>query len=342
MSGVVRSRKSLRPSLTQPVETARQRRDRRAASGIRRSSRAERKPTQRAGAMPPVMVRGSLQGDMAVPVRKPFSSKKTARVRRRFDLALNVPGAEMRLPSLPVVNFSWRIASGLIAFCMLLCLYFLLFTPFFQVDVLQVEGLQRLTFDDVLAQVSVMGEPVVLVSPTKVQQELRAAFPEFASIQVKVYLPSRIKLVVIERQPVVAWVQDGIERWIDGEGFAFPPRGESGRLVRVEADGFPLPAADSQSSGAPAAASPLLSSQLVAMVVKMGDYLPEGAALAYNQEHGFGWQDPHGWEVFFGKDLDQMEQKLTVYQALADHLINNGIQPTLISMEFLHTPFYRR
>jgi hypothetical protein len=33
--------------------------------------------------------------------------------------------------------------------------------------------------------------------------------------------------------------------------------------------------------------------------------------------------------------------KLTIYQALVDRFINQGIQPTLISMEYLDAPFYK-
>jgi hypothetical protein len=234
---------------------------------------------------------------------------------------------------------------------MAVCLYFLLFTPIFQIDVLQVEGLQRLTFDEVISQLSVIGQPAVLVSPSKVEQELANAFPEFSSLQAKVYLPARIKLEVVERTPVLAWILDGTEHWIDATGVSFPPRGDpgsptvpsslQGSLVRVEADGYPLDLA-SQPGEEGAAPRPTLSAELVSTLLSMGNYLPEGAAILYNSEHGFGWTDPHGWNVYFGKDLEQMDQKLLVYQALSDRLLNDGIQPTFISLEFLHAPFYRR
>lgn len=63
--------------------------------------------------------------------------------------------------------------------------------------------------------------------------------------------------------------------------------------------------------------------------------------LLYQEGHGFGWTDAHGWAVYFGSQLDDLGQKQVVYQALADYLVNNGIQPAMVSVEFVHAPYYR-
>jgi len=36
-----------------------------------------------------------------------------------------------------------------------------------------------------------------------------------------------------------------------------------------------------------------------------------------------------------------MEMKLSVYQAMVDRLQSEGIQPALISVEYVHAPYYR-
>lgn len=293
---------------------------------------------KRAYTPPPVMARGTLQ-DMAVPARK------RPQPRHRYDVALNIPGAEVRLPSLPAVRFGWRLASGALVILMALSLYILLETPAFQVEVLEVEGLQRLTLEDVHSALNIAGEPIVKVDPDLVLADLRAAFPELSAVQVKVVLPARVKLEVVERQPIIAWVQGGEEKWLDAEGIAFPPRGEAGSLIRVEADGSP------QANGLAEAIvptpenakvhTPMLSPEMVTTLQTMGPYVPEGTAILFSTEHGFGWRDPNGWQAFFGKDLDQIDQKLLVYQNLQESLRNEGIEPSLISVEFLHAPFYR-
>ena len=63
--------------------------------------------------------------------------------------------------------------------------------------------------------------------------------------------------------------------------------------------------------------------------------------LVYDSVHGLGWNDPKGWEVYFGSEDQDMEMKLTVYQALVDRLENEGIQPAMISVEYVHAPYYR-
>jgi cell division protein FtsQ len=281
------------------------------------------------------MARGTLQ-DMAVPARK------RSQPRHRYDVALNFPGAEVRLPSLPVVRIGWRMASAILVILMGLSLYVLLETPAFQVDVVEVEGLERLTLEDINSALNMAGESIVKVDPEMVLADLQAVFPELASIQVRVVLPARVKLEVVERQPIISWVQDGEEKWLDAEGIAFQPRGEAGSLIRVEADGSPL-----AFEAAPLTPEiiiehkPMLSAEMISTLQTMGPYVPEGAAILFSTEHGFGWQDPNGWQAFFGQDLSQIDQKLLVYQSLQESLRNDGIEPSLISVEFLNAPFYR-
>ena len=69
--------------------------------------------------------------------------------------------------------------------------------------------------------------------------------------------------------------------------------------------------------------------------------MPADTVLVYDSEHGLGWNDPNGWEVFFGDEDQEMDMKLLVYQALVEHLQSEGIQPAMISVEYVHAPYYR-
>jgi cell division protein FtsQ len=285
---------------------------------------------------------------MAVPARK------RTQPRQRYDVALNIPGAEVRLPSMPAIRFSWRVASSLLVILMALSLYILLYTPAFQVDVLEVEGLQRLTFDDINSALDISGEAIVKVDPGSLQAELQAVFPELSSVKVKVSLPAKVKVEIAERTPIISWVEKNgsgntEEKWIDQEGIAFPPRGEAGNLIKVEADGtlgmdgLTQAAIEKSStiSEQAQALTPMLSADLIATLQAMGKNVPEGTPILFSTEHGFGWKDPGGWQVYFGKSLAEMSQKLLVYQKLVESLAEQGIEPSMISVEFLHAPFYR-
>ena len=276
-----------------------------------------------------------------------------SRARRRYDIALNVPGAEIRLPSMPALAFSWRIASGALVLMMAAALYFLLYSPAFQVSTIEVTGLKRLTLEDINPVLALTGEAIVQVDPQIVVERLQQAFPEFSTIQVRISLPAQVRLFVIERQPVIDWVTKGQEQWVDVQGVAFPPRGQVEGLLKVDAEGSPLTAsveppasadpkaANKNSAASVQARAQLLPMDLVSTILAMRRYLPDGSPLLYSSDHGLGWNDPGGWRVYFGSQLKDMDQKLLVYQALVNKIKQDGVKPTMISVEFLHAPYYR-
>ena len=180
--------------------------------------------------MPPVLVRGGMP-DMAV------RRTKRSLPKRRFDVALNVPGAELRLPSLPLIQPGWRAFSGILAVMMIACLFMMWKSPAFQVNSVEAEGLVRLTVGDLNTVMNIMGGSIFSIDPPAVEQTLSRLFPELAEISVKVSLPARVLVQARERQPVLSWYQDEREVWVDADGVAFIPRGNPGSLVRVQGHG---------------------------------------------------------------------------------------------------------
>jgi hypothetical protein len=188
---------------------------------------------------------------------------------------------------------------------------------------------------------------------------LKQAFPELAKISVKVNLPASVKVVVTEREPIISWVQDGTETWVDAQGISFPPRGEPTQpLVKVEGHGTTPSSAQAAApedlqtmpDGEALATTTItptitptlkLSPELVSAILELNAKMPADTVLVYDSEHGLGWNDPKGWEVFFGAEDQDMEMKLSVYQALVERLESEGIQPALISVEYVHAPYYR-
>ena len=86
----------------------------------------------------------------------------------------------------------------------------------------------------------------------------------------------------------------------------------------------------------------LLAPDLVQNLLVLAASLPEGSTLVYDGTHGFGWEDPtFGWMVYFGKHLDQPELRLKIYQTVAATFLDKQRQPVLISVAYLHAPYYR-
>jgi hypothetical protein len=308
----------------------------------------------RAEAAPPVMVRGGM-GGMAFGRVASSRLSKQRQPKRRIDVPLNVTGAELRLPSIPFVHLGWRVVSLLMVLMMVASLFLIWKAPVFQVNSVEAEGLQRLTVGDLNTVMGTLGKSVFTINPTILDENLHQAFPELSKISIKVGLPASIKVVVTEREPVIDWVQDGSETWVDAEGISFPTRGTpTNALVRVEGRGTPPGTASAASQealqntpeGMPVAVSVntptlRLSPEQVSAILALGAKMPADTLLVFDSEHGLGWNDPQGWEVFFGAEDQDMEMKLTVYQALVQQLQNEGIQPALISVEYVHAPYYR-
>jgi len=304
-----------------------------------------------------VLVRSGM-ADMAVRKPKPGSTK------RRFDIALDVPGAELRLPSLPMVHIGWRLISGLLAVMMIVSLFFLWKSPAFQVNTVEAEGLERLTVGDLNAVMDVLGGSIFSIDPPVLESALQQAFPELASISVSAGLPAHVSVNLTERKPVIAWFQDGREVWVDAEGVAFPPRGNPGTLVRLVGHGsmpdaiasvnipvtgsipegviYVAVSAEGMLEASGEAVKPAtLPLALVEAILTLGSQVPEETQLVYDAIHGLGWEDPLGWEVYFGDQTGDMQQRLVVYQGVVDHLTYRGIQPEFVSVEYPHAPYYR-
>jgi len=305
-------------------------------------------------AAPPVMVRGGM-GGMAFGRVASSRLQKQKTPRRRFDVPLSVPGAEVRLPSIPLVHLGWKAISLIMAVMMVVSLFMMWKSPVFQVKTVQAKGLQRLTEGDLNVVLGSVGRSVFSLDPRTLKQNLQQAFPELDEISVRVNLPSSITVVAVEREPVISWTQDGRESWVDAEGVSFPPRGSpASALVRVEGYGS-LPEASSVAAtdstqylppGMPFSATPAIPTfklppELINAILELGKKMPAETLLVYDSEHGLGWYDPNGWEVFFGAEDQDMEMKLAVYQALVARLQSEGIQPAMISVEYVHAPYYR-
>lgn len=284
--------------------------------------------------IPPVMVRGGFAG-----IPFPSSNKPKKKVRRRYDMTLNVPGAEMRLPAFPQVSFGFRLISVVFFIALGMLLYHFWESPNYQVDAAEVVGLQRLTSHDVNAVLDVAGEPIFAVDAASLQDRLVEAFPEFSSVDIQVGFPNNIRVIVEERVPILTWQQDGRSILVDANGMAFPLRDlvDQGQALVVQASDAP-----------PAAESDLLESdqnqfmpvEMVSAILSMSALAPENNSLIFNAQHGLGWKDVQGWDVYFGSVFD-IDMKLRIYRAMVDKFAQESISPSLISVEYVHAPFYR-
>lgn len=284
---------------------------------------------------PPVMVRGGMINP-ALPLRK--SGKSTAR--RRYDVTLNVPGAEMRLPSLPQIKLDYRMISGILVAGLAFLLYYLWNTPTFRVDGATITGLQRLNSRDVNSVLDIGGEPVFAIDPQALVQKAREAFPEFSSISVQVSLPHEVQVSVEERQPILTWKQDGRTLLIDANGVAFPQRDLSGAAPALVVEASNSPPVLQRLGDADSNSMQFISVDMVSAILSMSAQAPKNTSLVYDSRHGLGWKDNRGWDVYFG-DVRDIDMKLRIYQSIIKKIGKGEAKPALISVEYPYAPYYR-
>jgi hypothetical protein len=227
----------------------------------------------------------------------------------------------------------WRFLSFLLAGAFSFAILTAWQSPDYKVSTIRIEGLQRLQEDEVLSILDIYGLHIFALEPEKVCRLIYQHFPEFRDIQVKLSLPAQVSIRVVERQPVIAWQLKDNLLWIDSEGYLIPARGEANQMLTIQADALPsyrLINKENASTENVIRDKPKfkdyldhlvffsipkqIDGNLLTAILQLNAWMPEESVLLYQEKRGIGWSDIRGWE---------------------------GIQPSMVSVEFLHAPYFR-
>ncbi|MCJ7700583.1 MAG: FtsQ-type POTRA domain-containing protein [Anaerolineales bacterium] len=252
---------------------------------------------------------------------------------------------EIRLPSMPVVQFSWRLLSLVLTAGLIALLYYLMTSPQFQVQSVEVQGALRLSAEEINSTLRVYNQSIFRLNTDEMKRTLELAYAELKDVSVQVGFPAEVLINVSERVPLIAWVQDSGTQWVDGDGYAFSPRGGAEKVISVQASASPpMPAqvpVDDISLEDMGQYQAYMEPELIGAILKMRAQAPEKVTLMYDSQYGLGWDDPRGWEVYFGLDGNDVETKLLVYKAIVKQIKAEGITPVIINVEHVHAPYYR-
>jgi len=276
------------------------------------------------------------------PLTESGSDEVTGAIKRRFKVG-------------------WRVLSLLIVGILSYALLTAWRSPEYRISAIKVTGLQRLTEAEVLARVPAIGMHSFAIIPEKIRADIIAAFPEFLDVTVKVGIPASLEIRVVERQPMIAWQSKTALIWVDSEGFLIPPRGTAGEMLTIQADSLPgyqvkssieepgtakvirdKPYFKANPSALAFFALPKqIDGTLLTAALQLNAWMPNEKTLLYQKQRGLGWKDARGWDVFIGQKLEGINDKMVMYETVVRELEKEGISPTLVSVEFLHAPYYR-
>jgi cell division protein FtsQ len=273
--------------------------------------------------------------------------------RKPVYLSTGTPGSELRLPALPKLTMSWRILSTLIAVASIVLLFMMWSGDTFRVNTVNLSGGIRVPMEEVKASLNVTGDSIIFAQPQQVEAQILEKFPDIKKAHVSIEMPDALNIVIEERIPAILWFEDNEELfWIDQEGFTFTVRGEANLPIRIYSDTTPpqsLGYIDPYTLLTPEEMGKLefdprispVDPGFVLAVQKLNTIKPADTPMLFTKENGLGWDDPNGWQVFFGNNTEDIDLKLIEYSHIVQAILDRNLQPVLISMEFLHAPFYR-
>lgn len=267
-------------------------------------------------------------------------------------------GVEIRMPSLPMIRMNWQIGAAVFAVVLLALVLLLVNLDLFQVKLVEVRGLQRVTAADVQAVVDNNNGSLFLLDRQKTINAVEIAFPELTDVQLKVVFPNKVIVSAKERQPILAWVSGKTTKWISADGVIMPVRGDAGTLPKITSKSkvpTTTPTAKvtsaidfmqqviTQKSNAedPADTIQHINPEILTAAISLSSQMPSGASLIYDSVSGMGWNDPRGWQAYFGVDFSNLQFKQTEYETIVARLKTLGITPKLISVAFSDAPYYR-
>ena len=343
-------------------EIVRQRRKKRRSPA--QAGKSRRNATRRE--MPPMVSRvGMVVSPSAAQKRR---GKKKTKNRRRYDVAVGTTGAEISFPAAEVPKIGWRVLSFILLAVLGFAFYWLWTSPQYTVTVdrVVVDEITRIDKETLLDQAGILNQPVFLVDSEHLSENLPAQVPALESVDVTVGLDGVVNFEAVERVPVIAWFQEDKSQasWVDMNGLIFPAIGSSQGLVYINANAdppapvekivqdelglleqpaieLPIPE-DDQPQAEIELPERLLEPSLVDGILELAKEMPAGVELIYDGEHGFGWQDPEfGWMIYFGKELDQAGLRVKIYDEIVEMFNQKERKPVLISVEYMHAPYYR-
>lgn len=262
----------------------------------------------------------------------------------------------------PKIRLSWRYLSAVVAILSGIFLFSAWRSPDYHVSDFEIEGIQRVTKEEVAQVLDLNQRCIFLLSPQEFEQAISNNFPELYQVQISLAIPAKMIIQVREREPSLVWNYQGKQLWVDPQGYLLPMRGEAQISVQIDADDqlpFYIPEDRIILQGEKRLRKTVVmkgENDTLALfkvyqridpvtyqaIHELNQLLPEQGVILYDTRRGLGWNDPRGFQVFVGSDLKDIAAKMKMLDEIVKTMIHEQIIPTLISIEHINAPYYRQ
>jgi hypothetical protein len=242
-------------------------------------------------------------------------------------------GAEISLPAFPRLRLGQRTLTLLLLLAWLMTAHRAWVSDQFRINDISVEGGGLLSAAQIDSIARIRGSHVFTMDPGTAEERL-VSYPEIDAAEVRLQWPgNKVTIQVEERRPIVEWHDGGKTWWLSASGVAFIQRQPYKAMVEVSSS---EPVLDISQE----ALVPAIDPEVLWSAVMLSEQLPYATNLTYSLDHGFGFDDPRGWEVLFG-DRGDIDTKVKVYEAIALSLVERGLGAVLVSVEDPVSPYYK-
>ncbi len=247
-----------------------------------------------------------------------MATSRTRQERRGSRAAIWRGSAAALSPEAPAVQHGVRprglggarLLSAAIVVSMMLALAVFFLTDPFYVQGAAVGGNEYLTVSEVYTIADVGGWHLFWIDPEVLRQRLMN-FPTIAQATVQIgWPPSMVQILIEEREPALVWEQAGVTVWVDLQGRVMSQRRTIEGLTRVIADSIEVDALG---------ANMRLPVDVVTGALQLRQLVPDVPNLRYHPNKGLGYNDPRGWEAWFGSGTN-MSEKMLIYSVIIEQV----------------------
>lgn len=263
-----------------------------------------------------------LEAARAISLPKATIPATAKRRRRRNNQPFRIP---WKLLVQAAASFRW-LSLGLLGLCAF-ALFEIGADGTFYLSFIPVEGAVSIPASEVVGASGLAGRHIFAVDPGEAAANI-GQLPGVVSSTVLLEWPNQVRIQIGEETPVAVWHQSGATYWVNEQGNLLPARSEGYGLLQIysETDG---PEGDLE----------FVPEEVLNGALQLRELRPNIERLYYRPGEGLSYDDGRGWRAHFGQGLD-MQQKLAIYEAIIDDLLERGISPTYVSVSNQDKPHY--